>query len=140
MHVRHIDRSTIMYFLKNENFTADIREMKIDTLFNSELLVMDDWASKFYHDLNPKERKIRKELEQKYQFDSGFSFISDVDYRQLKSLSETLLSLINNPLWIDLFIVKERLGVDITTDESGLFEVIRQRSISALIDFFSKRY
>lgn len=137
--IRHISKSTIIYLLKNENFTAAVREMKINTLFHSELLVMDDWTSKFYHDLNPKERKIRIELHEKYAFDSSSNFINDNDFKDLKSLSEALLSLVNNPSWIDIFIVIDRLKIVITPDESGRFELIREKCIDALIDFFEHR-
>ena len=138
MHVRHIDKYNVMYYLKDGSITSAIREIKLNELFHSELLVMDTWTSRFYHDLNQKERDIRKNLEEKYRFDSGCSFINDDDYKNLKSLSETLISLINNPLWIDIFIVGEKLKVDIKPDEMGMFEPIRQKCIDAIIKHFDQ--
>ncbi len=136
---RNISKENILFHLKNEDLTSLVRQMKINTLFHSEMLVMDQWTSNFYNDLNPKEREIRKELSEKYCFDSGHAFLNDDDFKELKSLSETLLSLINEPLWIDIFITTRRLKVEILPDESGKFDLIKKKCIDALINHFDRK-
>ena len=134
---RFITKDKIVYFIKNENITSLIREMKINELFNCDTLVMDTWSSKFYRDLKPEERKIRDNIREKYKFDSGANFINDDDYKCLTSLSEALISLCSEfGSWIDVHLVVDKLQIPIESFESGRYEIVTRKCIDAIIKHF----
>lgn len=136
---RNVDKENVLFYIKNTNIDSLIREMKIDMLFKSDTLLLDSWTSKFYNDLRPKERDIRKKLLDKYKFDSAHSFINDIDYKDLSSLSEALISLSsNNPQWVDIYVVIDKLNIKVHETESGVAEVLRQKCIDAIIKHFDK--
>lgn len=110
--------------------------MKIDMLFKADALIMDMWVSRFYHDLKPEERKIREVLYEKYKFSSSNNFINDSDYKDLNSLSECLISLMNTPNWIDIFITIDKLKLKISEEESGRADLLQQKCIDAIINHF----
>jgi len=132
----HIDKHNILFHLKNKDLTSTIREMKINQLFNADALVMDMWTSRFYNDLRPEERKMRKDLYERYKFNSGYEFIKDGNFINLKSFSECLLSLVNNPTWYDIIFTINNLKLNISEDESGRFNILKDKCINALIDYF----
>ena len=135
---RYINKEDILKYLDKENVKSLLRQVKIDMLFNSEMLVLDMWTSKFYGDLNPSERKIRKRLDDKYKFNSGFEFIQDEDYSGLKSMSEALISLMGeNSSWIDIHVVLEKFRPDVTPDEIGKYDLLRKKCINLIIEYFN---
>lgn len=139
MNTANVDRTYILYLLKNDNITAVMREAKINSIFNSEILVMDKWVSKFYDELRPKERKIRKNLYEKYRFDSGASFINDKDFEDIKSLSEALISLVGPcPQWLDIVFIAKKLDLHFEDEEIGRFELLRKKCIDAIVEHFDK--
>lgn len=134
---RYISKDNILFYLKNESITPILREMKINQLFKADALILDHWSSNFYNDLNPGERDIRKNLHEKYKFHSGFDFIRDDDYKNLKSLSESLISLCGEtPLWVDIFVVKEKLNVQFDNEDAGKFSIMKQKCIDSIIEHF----
>jgi len=138
---RNIDKEVILRYLKDNNITWLVRQIKIDELIKSEIVVMDKWASNFYRDLNPKEREIRLELQRKYMFDSFPRFVEDDDYKNLTSLSEALLSLFNDQAgWIDVHMVVENLQLrdKICPEDAGRYPILKQICINAIIDHFDK--
>ena len=143
-HRRSIDKDYILFYLKNKNsdrLTALTREIKIDTIFDSEILILDSWASKFYKELNPIESEIRKSLKEKHKFSSSHSFINDDDFKNLNSLSEALISLLTEQSpWIDIHLVIEKLKLrdSIPPEDHGKYTVLRDKCIEALIGYFGK--
>lgn len=134
---RYINKEDVLYYLKNDNIDSVVREIKINTLFKADMLVLDMWSSKFYNELNPKERIIRKQLSDKYQVSSSFQFIRDEDYTKLSSMSEALISLINNNApWIDIHVVIDKLKIVPTNEEAGRFDLLRKKCIDAVIEYF----
>ncbi len=136
---KYLNKENILYYLKNNDITSLVREMKLDMLFKADALIMDSWTSRFYSNLNPKEREIRKKLYEKYKFDSGYSFVNDDDYKELTSLSEALISLSgDNPQWMDIHIVidKFKIPIDMET-EAGRYKILRTKCIEAIIDHFN---
>lgn len=109
----------------------------IDSIFSADCLIFDDWSSKFFEDLNPKDREFRES----YELDlikSLSSSISKDDIKNLSSLSETLISLHNNPKWIDIEFVIVKLGLNFEMEDSGqLFKLARLAS-DKIIEFFDK--
>lgn len=109
----------------------------IDSIFYADCLVFDNWSYKFFEDLNPEDREFRKEYEIDF-IKSISSSISKDDVKKLSSLSETLISLHNNPKWIDIEFVIIKLGLDFEKEDSGqLFKLARLAS-DKIIDFFDK--
>lgn len=135
---RYVDKENILFYIKNKNLTSLIREVKIDMLFNADALIMDSWSSKFYHDLNPEEREIRKKLLDKYRFNSDPAYLKDDEFKKLTSLSEALISLVgDNPQWMDIHIVSNKLGIPtIFISEAGKFEIFKEKCIDAIINNF----
>jgi hypothetical protein len=108
----------------------------IDSVLSADCLIFDRWSSKFFEDLNREERKLRES----YSGNLIKQIISDVaeDSKNFKSLSETLISLHNNPMWVDIEIVSKRLGLDIEYEDSGqLFKIARIAS-DRIIEHFDK--
>jgi hypothetical protein len=135
---RYINKEDVLKYLDKENVKSLLRQVKIDMLFNSEMLVLDMWTSKFYNELNPSERKIRKKLDDKYKFNSGFEFIQDEDYSGLKSMSEALISLMcEDASWLDIHVVLEKFRPDVTADEIGKYDLLRKKCINLIIEYFN---
>lgn len=135
----NVDKGYILRILKDADITASLREMKINSIFNSELLVMDSWSSRFYENLRPIEREVRKDLYDKYRFDSGVSFIYDKDFEDLSSLSEALISLVGpNPQWLDIVIVGKKLNLKFEDDETGVWSKQREKCIDAIVKYFDE--
>lgn len=110
--------------------------LKLDVLLSSEILIMDDWSSKFVKDLDPIERKLRHKmiLEQV----SGCPD-KNQNYSSLKSLSESLISLKTNPSWLDVHFVQDKLGrFDLEIDEFGDLNKISKKAINKIIAYYSK--
>lgn len=138
---RNIDKDCILRYLKDNDITWLVRQVKIDELLKSEVVVMDRWSSNFYKDLNPKEREIRKELERKYGLYSFPKFLEDDDYKNLTSLSEALLSLVSDQTgWIDIHMVSEKLNLKdkVKPEDAGRYQVLREMCIDAIIEHFDK--
>lgn len=134
---KHVNKEIILHQLKNDKIEPLLREIRIDKLFNSEVLVLDHWGSNFYNNLNPSEREYRKKLNARYKFSSGFEFIKDEYYKNLKSLSESLISLMGqNAMWLDIFMVSEKLGIKFNEEEAGKFSIMRDKCIESIIDYF----
>lgn len=139
MNKRFIDKDIILYYLRNENIKSLDREVKINQLLNAELLVLDNWSSRFYNDLNPDERKIRRDLYERYKFDSGISFLQDTDLEKLNSLSETLLSLCGDTAsWIDIHLVINKLKIKVDSDDAGKYSILKDKCIESIIEYFGK--
>lgn len=122
---RHVIKESVLACINN-----------LDLLFKSEILILDEWSAKFKNDLNPKEREIRNLLNEKYKYDSGLSFLNDDLFNDLKSLSETLISLYKSPSWIDVFVANKILKFEVTEDESGRFSILVDKSKKAIITHY----
>lgn len=134
---RYISKENILHRLKSNEMQPLLREVRIEQLFKADALILDHWSSNFYNDLNPTERIHRKNLYDKYKFSSGFEFIKDEDYKNLTSLSESLISLMGeNAMWVDIFMVSEKLEIKFSDDESGRFSVMKDKCIESIIDYF----
>ncbi len=107
----------------------------IDKLLKADALVMDMWVTKFVKDLDPKERVLRNKIKEEQK--SGCPD-KHSDYSKLKSLSETLLSLKNDPSWLDIHFVQDKLGrFDLEIDEFGVLDKISKKAINKIIDYYS---
>lgn len=122
---RYVTKETILSNLDN-----------VDSVLSGDCLIFDRWSFKFFEDLNKDERKLRKE----YSGNLIKQIISDLkeDSKNFKSLSETLISLHNNPMWIDIEIVSEKLGLDIEYDDSGRLFKIAKIASNRIIEHFDK--
>ena len=97
---------------------------------------MDSWVTKFYQDLDPIERQLRIKMNQELISWSGCPD-KHTDYPKLKSLAETLISLKNNPSWLDIHFTQDKLGrFKLDIDEFGVFDVLKEKSIKAIIDYY----
>lgn len=111
--------------------------LKLDVLLSSEILIMDDWSSRFVKDLDPLERKIRKKV-----IEEQISGCPDKhqNYSNLKSLSESLISLKTNPSWLDVHFVQDKLGrFDLEIDEFGDLKKVSKKAIDKIIDYYSNK-
>lgn len=137
---KYVEKDQVLFRLRNKSIDPIVRDHKIDLLFKADALIMDTWVDKFYSDLNPKERKLRKDLYERYKFDSGVSFIRDEDYKHLTSLSEALISLCDDESasWVDIHMTIEKLSIPVDTEESGKFPLLKQKCIDAIIEYFDK--
>ncbi len=135
---RNVDKENILFHIRNKNLTSLMREMKINMLFKADALIMDSWAGKFYHDLNPQEREIRKKLADKYKYNSDPAYLKDDEFKKLTSLSEALISLVgDNPQWMDIHIVINKLNIPVDNEtEAGRSEILREKCIDAIINHF----
>jgi hypothetical protein len=124
-HKRYINKEILLENISN-----------LDKLFKADALMMDDWMTKFYQDLDPVERQLRIKMNQELTFWSGCPD-KHTDYPKLKSLAETLISLKNNPSWLDIHFTQDKLGrFKLDIDEFGVFDVLKEKSIKAIIDYY----
>jgi|APCry1669189665_1035243.scaffolds.fasta_scaffold01107_4 hypothetical protein len=124
-HKRYINKEILLENISN-----------LDKLFKADALMMDDWMTKFYQDLDPVERQLRIKMNQEFTFWSGCPD-KHTDYPKLKSLAETLISLKNNPSWLDIHFTQDKLGrFKLDIDEFGVFDVLKEKSIKAIIDYY----
>lgn len=138
---KNIDKNYILNYLKKnkKDVNSALRNIVIESIFKSEILVMDQWSSNFYNDLNPNERLEREKIISNQ--DANFvSFFSDSELDSFSSLSETLISLIINPLWMDIHLTTNRFNIKVTTEESGKFQILRNKCIDSIINHFDKNY
>ena len=108
----------------------------IDEYLNADALVMDSWSVNFCKDINKKDREIRKKI----IYDTGCwsgSFNSHVNYSQLVSLSEALISLSNNPSWVDIQFTIEKLNIKVNEDEAGIFDILKNKCINSIINYYA---
>lgn len=132
MNKTYIDKSNVIR--KDIN---GYRLININYIFKYDALIMDNWVSKFYKDIKPEERIIRKDLDRRYAFHSNLNLIlEDSEYKKLESLSEALVSLINEPSWIDIMFVTKKLNIRFERDELGVFDLQRNKCIEALVNYF----
>lgn len=122
-HKRHITKDGII---------ANINDL--DRYFSADALMMDSWSSRFYKDLDKKDRKLIKELYEKNKF---HSFHTD-DFKQLSSLSECLISLLNKPTWEPVLFTIWRLGITVEEKEVGHFPSLLEKSINGIIDYYDE--
>lgn len=108
----------------------------LDRLFNADAFIMDMWSTRFCDDLRPEERKVRQEVEKKYQYNSSINYKTDPIFNDLYSMSECLISLFNRPTWWDIFKVSDKLGL--SHDNAGDFDKLRQLAIERIIEFYDK--
>lgn len=134
---KYISKDKILKILNEEGSISLIRESKINSILNAEILLMDNWCSNFFDNLKPEERKIREKLVEKYRFDSSNSFINDDDFKKLTSISEAFISICsNNPLWIDIIVIGEGLNIKFDKESSGRFKELKKVCIEAVIKHF----
>jgi hypothetical protein len=115
-----------------------MRDFKIDLLFKADALILDSWTGKFYDGLRPEERPIRKKLKDKYRFSSSFEFASDEDLKDLKSLSEALVSFYDNDPtgWVDIYVTLRTLNIKPPSGISGNFLELRNFCLEKIISHF----
>lgn len=122
---RYITKDTILSNIDN-----------LDRLFNADALIMDMWSTRFYDDLDKREKEIRKSVCERYKFSSSLDYKSDPEFKELHSMSECLISLMTDPSWLDVILVHERLGL--VTDGSGSFADGVRKCIQRIVDHYDK--
>ena len=111
----------------------------IDKLLKADALVMDMWTTKFVQDLDPKERQLRNKIKEEQKYSSGCPD-KHSDYSKLKSLSETFLSLKNDPSWLDIHFTQEKLGrFDLEIDEFGVLDKVKEKAIKEIIKYYEPK-
>jgi hypothetical protein len=136
---KHIEKNQVLQNLKNQHTNSFIRDFKIDLLFKADALILDSWTGRFYSDLRPEERPIRKKLKDKYRFSSSFEFASDEDLKDLKSLSEALVSFYDNDstdCWCDIYVTLRALNIKPPSEISGNFIELRNYCLEKIISHF----
>ena len=122
-------------YINKEGILANIN--KLDVYLKSDAMVMDAWSGKFYKDLDKNERKLRDQIKVDNMCLSGCPN-SHKDYTQLKSLSETLLSLMgDNPDWLDIHFALDKLKPKIEEDQMGVFDELKEVAIKAIIEYYT---
>jgi hypothetical protein len=122
-------------YITKETILSNLDDL--DSVFKADCLIFDKWSFRFFEDLNLKEREFRE------SYDGDFtkllsSVVSIGDIKNLTSFSETLISLHNDPKWIDIEFVAIKLGLNIEKEDSGqLFKIARIAS-QKIIEFFDK--
>ena len=96
--------------------------------------------TKFYQDLDPIERKLRIKIKEDQKYSSGCPD-NHQDYPKLKSLSETLISLKTNPTWLDIHFTQDKLGrFELEINEFGVFDILKEKAIKAIINYYESKY
>lgn len=109
----------------------------VDSYLSSDALIFDDWSHNFYVDLDPSERLIRERIKSDIKIKSGCPDKHE-NYKDLKSLSESFISLMNDPSWLDIHFVKTKLNIITSLDETGDFEKQKRRCLDAIIDYYER--
>jgi len=127
---KYVDRGSILSNLE-----------RIDTFFDSAdtIICMDSWSSNFLSNYFPKERDIKRRIEEKFRFDSGVSYHTDQEYKSLKSVSDCLIGLSTQPTWLEINLTIDilKLTPDPET-ESGKFDILKSKCLHAIIEHFDK--
>lgn len=108
---------------------------RIDEFLDADALIMDSWSSNFVNDLNIEERTLREKMKSELNFLSGCPS-SHVKYNELESLSETLISLISDPSWLDIHFTKSKLNIQTELELSGKFEEQVELCKSEIIKYY----
>lgn len=126
--------STSKRYITKETILSNLDD--IDSVFSADCLIFDRWSSKFFEDLNKDERKLREE----YLSDTSLIYgkISQEDLDKFKSLSETLISIHNNPNLLDIQIVANKIGLNIEKEDSGQIFKIAKIASDKIIEHFDK--
>lgn len=109
----------------------------LEKYLKADALIMDMWSSRFCDDLNPKERKLREDLKKDTMFWSG-GLEKHPNFSKLDSLSEMIIALKTDPTWTDILLTIKKLNIPIDQDERGKFEILREKSIKYIIDYYEK--
>jgi hypothetical protein len=120
-------------FITKEGILNNIQNL--ETYFDSDALIFDSWSSKFYEDIDPEERQIRKEIIEDNAFLGGCPD-QHRNYYHLDSLAETLISLKTNPNWLDIHFTKQKLGLQFSNEISGVFEDQVKSCIDKIIEYY----
>jgi hypothetical protein len=121
-------------YVKKENILNSISDL--DTLLSSEILIMDSWSNQFTNDLDPSERKLREKIKEDQKYSSSGCTDKHPDYPKLKSLSETLIGLMTNPTWLDIHFTKTKLNLQFPLEDSGQFEIQKNKCIASIIEYY----
>jgi hypothetical protein len=97
---------------------------------------MDSWSNQFTNDLDPSERKLREKIKEDQKYSSSGCTDKHPDYPKLKSLSETLIGLMTNPTWLDIHFTKTKLNLQFTLEDSGQFEIQKNKCIASIIEYY----
>lgn len=120
--------------LKKEKIISNLDN--ILSLINVDCLILDDWSGKFIEDLNSTDRKIRKEIIDSFK---GGCPNNHPNWRELTSISESLISISRNPNWVDIHFIQEKVGrIQLDESEMGSLEKISKKAIQACIKYFDK--
>jgi hypothetical protein len=123
---RYLDRNMI---LKNLS--------KMDSLLNSDALILDSWSSNFIGDLNPNHRKHRVIIMDETKFSSNpHDWINHRFFPNMFSLSELLISLSTEPTWVDIQATLDILKPNIPEESMGKFEEIKKLCIESIINHY----
>lgn len=127
-------------YIRKESILLNINDL--DRLFYSETIVMDSWSTRFFDNLNSEDKILRKTILEKYEHEMNFSSGCSVDnipeFHKLTSLSESLICLLTDPHWIDLFFVKNKIGLSDDIYGSGSFSLHVKSTIERIIEHFDK--
>lgn len=120
--------------LKKERIVNNLDN--ILSLLKVDCLILDDWSSKFIGDLNPNDRKIRSEIINSF---NGGCPNNHPNWKELTSISESLISISKNPNWVDIHFIQEKIGrIQLDESEMGSLEKISKKAIQACIKYFDK--
>jgi hypothetical protein len=123
---RYLDRGII---LKNLS--------KIDSLLNTDALILDSWSSNFINDLNPKQKNHRIVIIEETKISSNPNdWISNRFFSEMTSLSELLILLSTEASWVDISATIEILKLDIPEDIRGKFEEQKKLCIESIINYY----
>jgi hypothetical protein len=101
--------------------------------YNSDILIMDKWSSKFYDNYNKKEEYnlLRRELINETKFYSNLqSTTNHSHYDKLKSLSNIYENLIKENEWVDVLLTFDILGNKCLSNDNGKFNFTELKKIA----------
>jgi hypothetical protein len=120
-------------YITKEGILSNMKDIK--RYLKADALLMDDeWSVKFINDLDYNERQLRTKM--KREITSGCPD-KHKDYSKLKSLSETLISLMTNPSWLDIHFTQEKLGrFQMEIHEFGNLDILKDKAIKSIIEYY----
>jgi hypothetical protein len=125
-HKRNITKEIILSNINN-----------IDSLLSADAFVLDDWSSKFIHDLDIKERELRKKIKEENKLSSVSCPDKNPNYKDLKSLSETLIGLMTDPDWLDIHFTQDKIGrFDVPFESLGVLEDLKKIATDRIIKYY----
>lgn len=120
-------------YITKEGILSNINNL--DKYLNADGFIGDTWSTRFVSDLDINERKIRNQIREDLKYQSGCPD-RHKDYINLKSLSESLLSLMNGGGWLDIHFTKDKLKFKTEFEDAGVFDNLKEKAIKSIIDYY----